>query len=68
MSREPTSRSCETCAHQWPADKRTPEGERYYVSTCVKCRNIGGFLCACTLASSIDGPCGPDLKLWAAER
>jgi len=51
----------------WPADKPTPKGETYYVPTCRKCRNAIG-LCACTLASSIDGPCGPDLKLWAAER
>lgn len=67
MSQEQTKPSCTNCAHMWPADKPTPKGETYYVPTCRKCRNAIG-LCACTLASSIDGPCGPDLKLWAAER
>lgn len=66
MSREQTSASCETCAHMWPAGKVTPNGDRYYVPTCRKCRNHLG-LCACTLSASIDGPCGPELKLWRAD-
>jgi hypothetical protein len=68
MSREQTSANCETCANQWPPEKRTPKGEAYYVPVCKKSRNVGGFLSACTLARSIDGPCGPDARMWAAER
>ena len=65
MSQEQTSASCETCAHQWPADTRTPKGEVYYVPVCKRTRNAIG-LCACTLARSIDGPCGPDARMWKA--
>ena len=64
MSREQTSRSCETCAHRWTPEKRTPKGERYFVPVCTRSRNVGGFLPACTLARSIDGSCGPDATKW----
>jgi hypothetical protein len=35
----------------------------YYVPVCKRTRNAIG-LCACTLARSIDGPCGPDARMW----
>lgn len=65
MSQEQTKRSCTNCAHMWPADKPTPRGDRYVVPVCRRARNAIG-LCACTLSSSIDGPCGPELRLWMA--